>query len=678
MSDLLQHLLSSDGFMPHGYCYLWDPGLVRLHLASDALIALSYTSIPFTLAYVVRKRKDIPFDWMILCFGLFIIACGATHYMEIWTLWRPTYWLSGIIKAVTALASVPTAILLIRLVPNALAIPTPQQLHKANEELSRAHAALEERVLQRTAELTRKNEELAAEIAERKRVQEALARSELRFRRLLDAGIIGIITADIHGNIMEANDAFLQMVGYSTDDVRSGKVRWDAMTPEEWRHLDDRAIQQLQVTGTAAAWEKEYFRKDGARVPILLGVTILDSPAECVAFVVDLTERKRAEAALRESEARKTAVMEAALDAILLLDHEGKIIDFNPAAQKTFGYAGAEVLGRPLGEMLIPSSERERHQDGFRHYLETAQGSVVSERVEVTAMRKDGTEFPAEVAVVRIRSQGPAIFTGYIRDITLRRKAAEAEMLRAAKEAAEEANAELEAFSYSVAHDLRTPLRAINGFSSALLEDLGDKLNPEARDHLNRIMIGADRMAHLIDALLGLARLTRTDPRPERVDLTQLAHSVMAQIRSVDARRTVEFVAAEGLVDQGDPQLLRALMENLLGNAWKFTAKQDDARIEFGREEYDGMPAYYVRDNGAGFDMTHVGKLFAPFRRLHAAEDYEGTGIGLATVHRIVRRHGGRIWAEGRENLGAIFHFTLSAAQQAAKVPGARSWMQAR
>ena len=660
MPELLKGLFSSDGFMPHGHCYLWNPELVWLHVVSDCLTALAYTSIPFTLVYLARKRKDIPFNWVFLCFGIFIIACGATHAMEIWTLWTPTYWLSGIIKAITAAASVTTAALLIRLVPQALALPTAEQLRRAHDDLSKAHSVLEARVLERTAELTRKNEELAKEVVERRRAEDALRESEARFGRLADAGILGILKADIRGNILDANKAFLKMVGYTREEVLSGSVRWAGMTPPEWRHLDERAIEQLQATGVATTWEKEYIRKDGGRIPILVGVAMLEGTAgECISFILDLTELKRAERALQQSEALKTAVMAAALDAIVMMDHEGTISEFNPAAERTFGYARAEVIGKRLSDLLIPPALRARHTKGLERYLETGKEHVIGKRLELSAMRRDGTEFPVEVAVVRIRSEGSPVFTGYIRDITERRQLAEVEILRRAKEAAEEANAELEAFSYSVAHDLRAPLRAINGFSSALREDWADKFDASAMENLTLIMAGAERMAQLIDALLALARLTRTEPRRETVDLTELARNVMAQLRAVEPTRSVDFVAANGLVVEGDPQLLRALLENLLGNAWKFTSKRPQARIELGREEPDGITDYYVRDNGAGFDMAHVGKLFAPFRRLHSTADFDGSGIGLATVQRIVRRHGGRIWAEGAENQGATFRFTL-------------------
>jgi PAS domain S-box-containing protein len=486
----------------------------------------------------------------------------------------------------------------------------------------------------------------------------ALRRSEARFRRLVDAGILGIIVIDGAGNIREANAAFLNMVGYTADELLSGSFHRTTLTPPDWRHLDDRASEQLAATGIAPPWEKEYFRRDGTRIPVSVGVAVVDRATnEAVAFVHDLTERKRAETAARESEARKAAVMEAALDAIVLMDHHGRITDFNPAAERTFGYARDEVIGRPLADVLVPPHLRDAHRAGLTRYLATGEGPIVGRRIEVSAVRKTGAEFPVEIAIVRIGSDGPPVFTGYIRDITERRKAAEAETLRRAKEAAEHANAELEAFSYSVAHDLRAPLRAINGFATALRDDSGDRLDAEGNAYLRRIIAGAERMAHLIDALLELARLTRAEARRQRIDLAELATAVFAQLRATDPSRAVELVVPPRLAAIGDPQLLRVLVENLLGNSWKFTGKRPAARIEIGYDEADG--AYFVRDNGAGFDMALIGKLFAPFRRLHTVQEFEGTGIGLATVQRIVHRHGGRIWAEAVVDQGATFHFTL-------------------
>lgn len=225
--------------------------------------------------------------------------------------------------------------------------------------------------------------------------------------------------------------------------------------------------------------------------------------------------------------------------------------------------------------------------------------------------------------------------------------------------ATEAANRELEAFSYSVAHDLRAPLRTIDGFSQALLEDHADKLDPQGQMYLRRVRASAQLMAQLIDDLLALSRVTRAELDRRPVDLSALARSIVARLAGDEPERKVEFHIAEGLQASGDARLLGVVLENLFGNAWKFTSRRPVARIEFGVRHQDGQPVYFVRDNGAGFDMTYADKLFGVFQRLHTAAQFEGTGIGLATVQRVVRRHGGRVWAEGALDRGATFYFML-------------------
>jgi signal transduction histidine kinase len=224
----------------------------------------------------------------------------------------------------------------------------------------------------------------------------------------------------------------------------------------------------------------------------------------------------------------------------------------------------------------------------------------------------------------------------------------------------EHKNRELEAFGYSVSHDLRAPLRSIDGFSQILLEDYGKQLDARGQDHLRRISAAAQRMGNLIDAMLILSRVARAELRREAVNLSLLATSIAAQLRATQPERNVDFVIPEGVVAMGDPHLLRALLENLMGNAWKFTSKRSAAVIEFAVGQSGGSPAYIIRDNGAGFDAAYASKLFTPFQRLHASTEFVGTGIGLATVKRIVDRHGGRVWAEGVVDGGATISFTLS------------------
>jgi signal transduction histidine kinase len=245
------------------------------------------------------------------------------------------------------------------------------------------------------------------------------------------------------------------------------------------------------------------------------------------------------------------------------------------------------------------------------------------------------------------------------RDKTIQELDASRKDLAVALEATKITLAELEAFSYSVSHDLRAPLRGIDGFSQALLDDHLESLDEEGKQYLRRIRAGAQRMGQLIDDLLKLSKVTRSELRPTRVDLSQIAREVAEGLQQQDAARRVDLMVKEGLVARGDPRLLRVALENLLGNAWKFTSKLPSARIELGQKDADGRQVFFVRDNGAGFDMEYAEKLFGAFQRLHAMTEFPGTGIGLATVQRVIHRHGGKVWAEGAVGQGATFYFTL-------------------
>jgi len=259
--------------------------------------------------------------------------------------------------------------------------------------------------------------------------------------------------------------------------------------------------------------------------------------------------------------------------------------------------------------------------------------------------------------------------TGSLKEITASRDALDAEVT-ARKRAEEEIlkanaelaviNKELEAFGYSVSHDLRTPLRSMDGFSQVLLESYSDKLDEQGKDYLRRVRSATQRMGILIDDLLSLSRVTRSEMKDELVDLSGLAQSIAAELQESQPERQVDFVIAPGLTTNGDTRLLRLLAENLLGNAWKFTGQHPKARVEFGVTQIDGKETFFVRDDGAGFDMTYANKLFGVFQRLHSQEEFPGTGVGLATVQRIAHRHGGRVWAEGKVEKGATFYFMLA------------------
>ena len=1253
MAEFLKDVFAEAPFMPHGHCYLWLPALVWLHAVADALIALTYYVLPIILVYFVRKRQDLPFNWIFLMFGAFLVASGTTHWMSVWNLRYPTYWLAGGVKALTASVSVATAFLLVPLVPRALALPSPAQLEALNRQLhehirerERAEAALrnandelERRVQERTTALLEANEALQAEVVERRKVEEALRKSEERFRLAVESAPNAVVMVNQEGQIVLVNALTERFFGYGREELIGQPL--EMLVPRRFRREHPALRRDFfvnpQTRAMGAGRDLYGLRKNGSEFPVSIGLTPIETAEGMLVLsaIVDITERQRAEEALRDREARLQAIVMTAVDGIIVIDERGIVESFNPTAERLFGYQADEVIGRNINT-LMPSPFGHEHDSYLAHYLETGEAKIIGLGREVVGQRKDGTTFPMDLAVSEMRLGPRRMFTGIVRDLTeyraveealhkavvdamqhaaqlrglseaalsinsplsidevlhvttesarsiigahqavtsliphdtlaqtmcaaslsdkyaewhgydgkpegagidalvcrenrpmrmtqaeveahpawhkgggakgkhlpmrgwlaaplvgrdgrnmgvihlsdryegeftendesiivqlaqmasvaienarLYREAQEAgerlrrqleftraitaslgegvyavdregrltflnpaatqllgwteaellgknmhdivhvqradstplaredcdplsvirgdltlrrgedvftrrdgtifpisytsssivvdgqvlgavvafhditerkqaeealrrqsllfenmtdaaiildpdrrildwnaaaervfgytkaevlgqtsSILHAADEAprlaqelqaavaqhgrwsgemsvirkdgtaaicetvivamrdehgtlvgqigvnrditerkrAEEAlresekryrsmfannplpmwvydcetlafldvndaavthygyareeflamtitdirpsedipallenvalvrplmfdrldlwrhrkqdgtiidvevtshainvagrparlvlandvterkraedeikrlnaeleqrvvdrtaqlqaaNRELETFSYSVSHDLRAPLRSIDGFSQALLEDYGNTLDAQGQDYLQRIRGAAQRMAELIDALLGLSRVTRAELSREPVDMTAMAHMIAADLQRNEPVREVAFVIADGLTASGDARLLRVALENLLGNAWKFSAKQPQARIEVGSlAQPNGALAFFVRDNGAGFDMAYADKLFGAFQRLHRMNEFPGTGIGLATVQRIVHRHGGRIWAEGEMGQGATFYFTL-------------------
>src|SRR3989454_8106915 len=373
----------------------------------------------------------------------------------------------------------------------------------------------------------------------------------------------------------------------------------------------------------------------------------------------ELDARKRAEEALQKSEERFRAVAETATDAIVSADSRGHITYFNPGAELIFGHAARDVIGKPL-TWLMPDRFHDAHRQGIARFLSTGKAHVIGRTVGLVGRRKGGTELPLELSLASWKVGGDTFFTGILRDITERKRAEEEIQQRSI--ALEAANKELDAFSYSVAHDLRAPLRAIDGFSRILLEDHAPTLTPEAQHYLNVVRKNSQHMGLLIDDLLAFSRLSRQPLSKQLVRSTDLVRQCVDELHAEQQDRRVEIAIGDLPACQADPALLKQVWMNLMSNALKYTRKQEVAVIAVSSREQAGACVYFVKDNGVGFDMQYADKLFGVFQRLHRPEDYEGTGVGLAIVQRIIHRHGGRVWAGAAANQGATFYFTFEGA----------------
>ncbi|HXI82643.1 MAG TPA: PAS domain S-box protein [Verrucomicrobiae bacterium] len=567
------------------------------------------------------------------------------------------------------------------------------QIQTQDNALHLAQKGLEQRVRERTAELTTANSALQVEIKERLRTGEALRESEDRFRSLLD-GIpdYAIFRLDCDGRVASWNAGAQRIKGYTADEIIGQPFSRFYSAEDIQLEKPTQALKTAMIQGRCEdeGWR---VRKDGSQFWANGVITVLrDAAGKAVGFskvTRDITERKRIEQmhlhfrALFESlpglyvvltpDLTIVAVSDAYLMATMtkreaILDHGiFEIFPDNPDDPAADGVANLRaslqrVLQNGVADTMAIQKYDVRRPDGvFEERFWSPVNSPVfgaDRRIEYIIHRvEDVTEF------VKQTSRGGG---GDESALRARMEQMEAEVfqssqqVKVANEQLQAANRELEAFCYSVSHDLRAPLRGLDGFSQALLEDYGDKLGGDGKKLLQRIRAGSQRMGQLIDDLLNLSRVSRSELHREPVDLGRIAGDVAAELRGLDPRRHVALRIGEDLKAKGDPQLLRVVLENLLGNAWKYTAKKPRATIEFGVDQDNGNSSFFVRDNGVGFDMQYADKLFTPFQRLHAMNEFPGTGVGLATVQRIISRHGGRVWVEAAVNKGATIHFTLS------------------
>ncbi|MBI2865148.1 MAG: PAS domain S-box protein [Chloroflexi bacterium] len=424
-------------------------------------------------------------------------------------------------------------------------------------------------------------------------------------------------------------------------------------------------------------------RVDGIAYPeyrqhyLNLGLALASVCGLAIANARTYEKMKKTEEALAAERERLRVTLHSIGDGVIATDTGGRVVMVNRVAEQLTGWSQDEARGLPLADIfpIINEQTRETVENPVARTLAT--GQIVGLANHTALVARDGTERSIADSAAPIRDEAGVVLGVVLvfRDVSaakwaeLERERMRSEVKELVAEAYQRAvdldavNKELETFAYSVSHDLRAPLRHIEGFARVLLEDYPDRLDEQGKRYLGFVGDAAQRMSQLIDALLALSRVTSFEMHRQQVDLSAVARSVADALRESQPERQVELSCAEGLVVTGDGRLLRIVLENLLGNAWKFTAHRPVARVDVGvlpaDGEEDGKPVYFVRDNGAGFDMAYADKLFGAFRRLHSESEFPGSGIGLATVQRIVRRHGGRVWAEAEIDKGATFYFML-------------------
>ncbi len=639
------------------------------------------------------------------------------------------------------------------------------------------------------------------DITGQKAAAAALRESEARKTAILETSLDAIVSVDHRGIVREWNLAAERIFGYPREKALGQRLE-TLIVPANLTEKYLPGLADYLMTGVASLIgrpvEVMARRASGEQFPIELALTQIPSsnPPFFTAFIRDITDRRRAEEALRRSETRKAAVLETALDAIISIDQDGRVIEWNPAAERIFGYSRELALGREMAELIVPKSNHELHRKGLARFLQTGRGRMLGHRTEVMALRANGAEFPVELSITRIPGEGPLVFTSFVRDITERRRTEEAlrkseERFRLLVEGVEDyaiymldthgrvttwntgaerimgyraqeiigrrfhrfyapddaerkkpdqalavataegrfqderwllrkdgtqywasfvitalrdengkltgfstiarditkrkhaedeirrlnaelehrvqertaelqaAYQEMEAFSYSISHDLRAPLIHIAGFVEMLKSDLGPALDEKSSRHLQTICDSTESMGRMIADLLTFSRIGRAEMNKVRFSLNDTVKDVRRDLQQQTQNRQIEWTIPDLPEVVGDPFLLRQAIYNLLGNAVKYTRRRAGARIEITLQTTDTEHIIGIRDNGAGFDMKYAAKLFGVFQRLHSATEFEGTGIGLANVRRIVGRHGGRTWAEGVVDGGATFYFSL-------------------
>jgi PAS domain S-box-containing protein len=652
---------------------MWVPGLVWLHVISDTLITLAYLSIPFTLAYFVRKRTDLPFHWMFVCFCVFILACGGTHAMEVWDLWHGNYWVAGGVKAVTAIASLITAVLLVKLVPHAIALPSPAALRieiaeriRVEGELKLAKSELELRVEERTAELKKANQDLVFEIEQRGRIEQELRDSEERLRLAQEASGMGVWDWDTRSDRLEWSDQTFRIFG-----LQPGKQKLDESLFMTLVYPEDRPTVKLAI-GEAlrpgGEFDAEYRiqRPDGSMRWIMAqGRTHCDnkgSPFRMIGLSLDVTERRQAAEELRRSEERFRLLVEGISDyAIFMLDAEGFVTSWNSGAQRIKGYSAEEIIGQHYS-CFYGDEDLRKGKPAMALREATVTGRFEEDGWR---LRKDGSRYQANVILTALHEPNGKLvgFAKITRDLTESRRAEDAVHAAQAELARVVRVSTLGELTASIAHEVNQPLSAIVTNANASRRILASPA-PDIEDvqqALTEIVEAGTRAGEIISHIRALVK--KGAPQKTPVDINLVIREVLDIIPGVLEKQHVslemELWPALPPV-MGDRVQLQQVVLNLIMNGIEaMSAVPDRPRALIIRSDArESSLEVTIQDSGTGLDPRNIDHIFDTFFSTKPS----GMGMGLSICRSIIEAHRGRLWAsQDSAAQGATFRFSLPA-----------------
>jgi PAS domain S-box-containing protein len=666
MTTQILPLSSLEGLMPHGMCLLWQSNLLFLHVISDALIALSYFSIPFALLYFVIKRQDLGFRWLFILFGLFILACGTTHLLKIWTIWHPDYFFEGLAKAVTAAVSFTTAVLLWPFVPIVLKLPSPSALARANallqeevlekerheNQVKLLNKELEIKVEERTLALREANHHLKQEIEERHQAERALRESEEQLKAIVESAADGIITIDQTGTIESVNAAIEAIFGYTKDELIGQDVAFLIPGPDQDRHADYLAkylkTGVRKVIGTRR--EAKGLHKDGHEFSLDIAVTEFHREGRhfFTAIIRDITERKRAEEALMQSKKDLDRAQEVGNMGWWRHDILRNVLNWSDENYRIFGVPKATPLTYETFLECVHPEDRQSVETQWRAALKGE-----SYDLEHRIVAEGHVKWVREKAYLEYEANGKLRGGfGISQDITERRRL---------EDALREADRRKDEFLATLAHELRNPLAPIsNGLHILQRPGFDNETVERVREMMARQV---NNMVRLVDELMEVSRITRgkIELRKERIDLAEVLQSAVEISRPFieDSQHQLDLdLPTEPLMLEADKMRLTQVFANLLNNAAKYTP--EGGRIWLSVRREDAQAVVSIRDNGMGIPAEMLPKVFDLFtqadRTTHRAQG--GLGIGLTLVHSLVTLHGGNVKVDS-EGVGRGSEFTV-------------------